>query len=93
MKDIKINVRNIDEKFKEGLESTVYYYNDKELYDTPVLYKRYKSIEYIKDYYGDISNNIFENKHNKLLMISNLNCFKDEVKILDSGFEKNKFSG
>ena len=42
MKDIKINVRNIDEKFKEGLESTVYYYNDKELYDTPVLYKRYK---------------------------------------------------
>lgn len=93
MENIKINTKNIKEKFKEGLESTIYHYEDPELYKDPVLYKRYKSIEYIRDYYADVSKNMKENKKNKLNLIPYLKCFKDEVKILDIGYEKRHFYG
>ena len=93
MENIKINTNNIKEKFKEGLESTIYYYDDEELYKNPVLYKRYKAIEYIKDYYADVSKHMSENKKNKLNLIPYLKCFKDEVKILDIGYEKRRFAG
>ena len=65
MKEIDINVRNFKDKFEEGLESIIYYYNDPNFYETDVLYKRFRSVEYIRDYNSDISqmeiNNLFEN--------------------------------
>lgn len=93
MENIKINVKNIDEMFKEGLESTVYYYNDLEKYKDTVLYKRFKSIEHIRYYYNDISKHMLENKREKLDIISKSKCFNEDVKILDAGIENRKFSG
>lgn len=93
MREIRINPRNFEEKFKEGLESIIYYYNDKNYYDEQVLYKRFRSIEYIRQYNMNISDNMIKNKYEKILMIPTLNCFKDEIKILDVGEERNKIQG
>ena len=93
MKEIDINVRNFKDKFEEGLESIIYYYNDPNFYETDVLYKRFRSVEYIRDYNSDISPDMLQNKYEKILMIPSLNCLKDEVKLIDVGIEKGKFSG
>lgn len=93
MKEINIDVRNFKEKFEEGLESIIYYYFDSNYYLDDVLYKRFRSVEYIRNYNNDISPDMLKNKYEKILMISSLNCLKDEVKLLDVGFEKDKFSG
>ena len=93
MKEININVRNFKERFEEGLESIIYYYFDPNYYLEDVLYKRFRSVEYIRDYNSDISPDMLKNKYEKIQMISTLNCLKEEVKILDVGLEKDKFSG
>ena len=93
MREIQIETKNFGDKFKEGLESILYYYNDPVYYDREVLYKRFRSVDYISNFNSDVSDNMFENKYDKILMIPTLNCFKDEVKILDIGIEYNKHLG
>lgn len=93
MKEIKINVRNFKEQFESGLESIIYYYEDKDAYSDRVLYKRFRSIEFIRNYNSDIKSDMLKNKYEKILMIPTLNCFKDEVKLLDVGFENDRFAG
>lgn len=93
MKEVNINVRNLKEKFEEGLESIIYYYTDPQYYEEDVLYKRFRSVEYIRNYNSDISIDMLRNKYEKILMIPSLNCLKDEVKLIDVGLEKNSFSG
>lgn len=93
MKEININVRNFKDKFEEGLESIIYYYYDPKYYSSDVLYKRFRSIEYIRDYNEDISPDMLKNKYDKIIIIPSLNCLKDEVKLLDVGFEREKFTG
>ena len=93
MKEIKINVRNFVEKFESGLESIIYYYSDPIYYSDIVLYKRFRSVEFIKNYNSNVSFNMLNNKYEKILMIPTLNCFKDEIKVLDVGIERDKFLG
>lgn len=93
MKKINIDVHKLREKFEEGLESIIYYYNDSESYTDTVLYKRFRSIEYIRNYNDDISPDMMNNKYEKILTIPTLNCLKDEVKLIDIGYENDKFSG
>ena len=92
MREIDINVRNLKDKFEQGLESIIYYYFDPEHYSEVVLYKRFRSIEYIREYNSDISYDMLENKYSKICMIPS-SCLKDEVKLIDIGLEKGKFSG
>ena len=92
MQNIPIYPRNIISEFKSGVESVVYYYEDKEYYDSPVLLKKYRSSRYLKDYRGIIlDSNVLENKYNKIVIITSSSCLKDEVKILDAGFIDGEF--
>lgn len=93
MKEIKIDVKNFGEKFEQGLESIIYYYDDPEYYEDTVLYKRFRSIDYIREYNSDISENMLSDKYEKILIIPTLNCLKGEVKVIDVGLEKGKFLG
>ena len=93
MWEIDIETKNFGEKFKEGLESVIYYYIDHEIYSDVVLYKRFRSVEYIQNFNEDVSDNMFENKYDKILIIPSLKCFKDEIKILNVGNEKGKHLG
>ena len=93
MENIKINLKKIEEQFSEGLESTIYNYNDPNQYKGNVLYKRFKSIKHIKYYYNDISKEMYKNKREKLEIISKSKCFSNEIKALDAGYENGKFSG
>lgn len=93
MREIQIDTRKFGEKFKEGLESILYYYNDSNYYDNEVLYKRFRAVQYISNFNKDVSSDMFENKYEKILIIPTLKCFKDEVKILDIGIENNKHLG
>ena len=90
MREIKINPHNFKGKFNEGLESVIYNYQDDNLYDKEVLYKRYRAVEYIRGFNSSVSDNMYQNKKEKILMIPHLKCFSDEVKILDIGIENNK---
>lgn len=93
MREIQIETKNFGEKFKEGLESIIYYYNDPNYYNQDVLYKRFRSVDYIRNFNTDTSDNMYENKYEKVLIIPTLTCFKDEIKILDIGVEYNKHLG
>jgi len=93
MKEININVRNFKDRFEEGLESIIYYYFDPNYYNNDVLYKRFRSVEYIRNYNDSISPDMLKNKYEKILMIPTLHCLKDEVKLLDVGIENDKFAG
>lgn len=93
MREVPIYTLNFGSKFKEGLESILYYYIDPEYYDDEVLYKRFRSVNYIQDFNQDVKENMLENKKDKILMIPTLNCFKDEVKIMDLGIERGKVQG
>ena len=93
MREIPIYTKNFGDKFKEGLESVLYFYSDPTYYDDEVLYKRFRSVNYIQDFNQDVKDDMLENKKDKILMIPDLNCFKDEVKILDLGIERGKIQG
>ena len=90
MREIKISPLNFKGKFSEGLESVIYNYEDKELYNKEVLYKRYRAVEYIRKFNPSLDSNMYNNKRDKILMIPHLKCFFDEVKILDIGIEYDK---
>lgn len=90
MREIQISTSNFKGKYKEGLESIIYKYEDNIVYDRPVLYKRYRLVDYIRDFNESVSNNMYENKKDKILMIPHLKCFNEEVKILDIGIERGK---
>ena len=93
MREVPINVRNIKEKFNEGLESIIYYYTDPNYYKDDVLYKRFRSIRYIEDFNDDVKEDMLQNKYDKISIISTLACFKDEVKLYDIGLENDKMKG
>ena len=93
MREVKINMRNIQNQIGSGLESVIYTYKDENYYDGEVLYKRFRSINYIKEYNRYYSENSRQNKYEKILMIPTLNCFRDEVQIIDIGMEYDKFQG
>lgn len=90
MREIRIRTLNFKGKFSEGLESVIYNYQDNELYDKEVLYKRFRAVEYIRGFNPSVSDDMYQNKKEKIIIMSDLKCFADEVKILDIGIENNK---
>ena len=93
MREVKISARNFKESIGDGLESVIYLYEDVNYYDHQVLYKRFRSYDYIKEYNTYYSENSRQNKYEKIQIIPSLNCFKDEVQIMDIGMEYGKFQG
>jgi len=90
MLEIPIKTKYFGDKFKEGLESIIYYYFDPEYYDNEVLYKRFRSVNFISNFNSDVSDDMYQNKREKVSIIPSLNCLKDEIRILHMGIEYDK---
>ncbi len=102
MKEIKISKKNIIsnsrdinelEEFSSGLESIIYLYKDSKYYDRNVLLKYFRSLKHFVEYNINFTVDIMENKRKKIELISNMKCFKDEIKILDAAYEFGEFKG
>ena len=61
MLEIPIKTKYFGDKFKEGLESIIYYYFDPEYYDNEVLYKRFRSVNFISNFNSDVSDDMYQN--------------------------------
>ena len=90
MIEIPIKTKFFGDKFKEGLESIIYYYYDPEFYNQEVLYKRFRAVDYISNFNSEVSADMYQNKRDKVSIIPTLNCLKDEIKILHMGIEYDK---
>lgn len=103
MREIKISKKNIVgyigediyemNAFGEGLESRVFLYKDSDLYNRDVLLKYIRPLKHFVDYGASISLDMMENKRKKIELIEKMDCFKDEIKILDAGYEFGEFRG
>ncbi len=100
MNKITFDEKNIVYEYNHGMESTVYLYD---INGKSVLLKYFKDKIILDDtFYGNkkedniryIPEETFINKEKKLELISEMDCFKDEVKILDLVYNKEgKFVG
>ena len=86
MRNLELNSDCILSSYDSGYESTVFNYSDPKHYDDIVLFKLFSNFEH--------ENPLFlENKRKKLEIISTLDVFKDDVKVLDLLYKNGKFCG
>lgn len=91
MKKIIFNEKNIIKKYKEGMESTIYFYRDQNEIIFLKLFKR--EIKY-GDYIVPVSDKILLNKKLKIELIPEFSEFSDEIQILKLVYdEKDNFIG
>ena len=90
MKKIEFDERNIIGIFNEGIESIIYLYK---LGNDIVLFKRIKNQIQLKTKIKIVDDSVFKNKEKKVELIQTMPCFKDEVQILGSMYDKNRFIG
>lgn len=103
MREIKISKKNIvgyiggdlfeTDAFSGGQESLVFLYKDPMLYKREVLLKYIRPLKQFVDSNVVISLDIMENKRKKIELISNMGCFKNEIRILDACYEFGEFKG
>ena len=70
-------LKSIDERKKEKTE----------------YYKKYGLSHYLRSQNFNISTDFLDNKHDKILLIDNLKCLNDEIKIFDMVYNNNNFKG
>lgn len=90
MKKINFNKKNILKVYREGMESTIYYYKSN---SEIVFLKLFKNQIDFRDYKIERTNDVFDNKRKKIELIYESDYLKDEVEPLELVFDNEKFIG
>lgn len=86
MNSIQFNNDYVKKYFSFGYESTIFEYQDFEIYSEPVLLKKFNN-----DVYSD--SQFYKNKIKKISLIPMIDCLNDEIKVLDLVYVNDKFVG
>lgn len=86
MNSIQFNKQFVKDYFSRGFESTIFEYQDLNLYSEPVLLKKFNS-----EVYPNLD--FYKNKINKLYLISLNEYLSNEIEFLDLVFDEKEFVG